>query len=82
MPLLSQSKDSRIIQERLEVVVEAIRQRVTLDRKYKDYALHGEYNGYRECHLKPNTLLLYEIDERMSLVTLVNIGSHSELFGV
>ncbi|OHA84356.1 MAG: hypothetical protein A2937_01290 [Candidatus Yonathbacteria bacterium RIFCSPLOWO2_01_FULL_47_33b] len=78
---LSQSKDSRIISARLEVVVESIRQRKTIDRKYKDHALRGEYLGYRECHIKPDVLLLYEVDEQMLLVTLVNIGSHSELFG-
>lgn len=76
-----QSKDREIVKERLVVIVETIRQRKALSRKYKDHSVHGAYVGYRECHIKPDVLLLYEIDEQRSLVTLVSIGSHSELFG-
>ncbi len=77
---ISQYKDSRIVRERLEVIIETLRQGTTIDKKYKDHTLQGEYNGYRECHIKPDVLLLYEIDEQRLLVTLVNIGPHSELF--
>lgn len=78
---LVQSKDSNVIKERLELIIETIRQRKVLGSTYKDHALRGAYVGYRECHIKPDVLLLYEVDESMSLITVVNIGSHSELFG-
>lgn len=78
---LLRAKDNKIVEERLEVVVEIIRQRKILDPKYKDHALRGEFGGYRECHIKPDVLLLYEIDEQRFFITLVNIGSHSDLFG-
>lgn len=77
---LVHSKDGKIIEERLEIIIECIRHGSILDRKYKDHALHGVWNGYRECHVKPDVLLLYEVDKQMSLVTLINIGSHSEVF--
>lgn len=67
--------------EKVEVVVETIRQGRTLGPKYKDHALRGIFEGYRECHIKPDVLLLYEVDKELLLVTLINIGSHSELFG-
>lgn len=78
---LAKSRDYKVVKDRFELIVEAIRQRKTLDRRYKDHALQGEYIGYRECHIKSDVLLLYEVDEEMLLITLVNIGSHVELFG-
>ena len=52
----------------------------TLPARYQDHKLAGEWEGYRECHLKPDLLLIYEKpgDETLSLVRL---GSHAELFG-
>lgn len=78
---LLQSRDNKVIEERLGVIIETIRQRKILGPKYKDHALQGVFGGYRECHIKPDILLLYETDEKAHLLTLINIGSHSELFG-
>lgn len=50
-----------------------------LDARYKDHALGGKMIYQRECHLKPDLLLIYEISE--DEVKLARIGSHSELFG-
>lgn len=52
-----------------------------LDPKYDNHPLHGEYAGCFECHLKGNFLLIYSIDEAGKMLTTVNIGTHSELFG-
>lgn len=50
-----------------------------LPRKHQDHALKGEYVGTRECHVKPDLLLIYfKMDK--TLLTLVRLGSHSELF--
>jgi mRNA interferase YafQ len=47
----------------------------------QDHKLSGEWEGCRECHLKPDLLLIYEKpDEEM--LRLVRLGSHSELFGL
>ncbi len=51
---------------------------IALDSKYRDHTLVGEYAQYRECHIKPDLLLIYKIED--DIVKLVDIGSHSELF--
>ena len=50
-----------------------------LDARYRDYPLVGDWVGYRECHLKPDLLLIYRKVED-NLLVLVRMGSHSELF--
>lgn len=51
---------------------------IPLDRKYSDHQLKGELEEFRECHVKPDLLLLYKIEDQT--LKLVDIGSHSELF--
>jgi len=46
--------------------------------KYKDHQLIGKMKDFRECHIKPDLLLIYMIEE--NTLKLVDIGSHSELF--
>lgn len=46
---------------------------------YRDHALSGEWKGYRECHLKPDLLLIYNV-ENPQMLRIVRLGSHSELF--
>ena len=45
----------------------------------KDHPLGGNWTGYRDCHLKPDLVLIYKRDDVE--LTLVRIGSHGELFG-
>ncbi|MBF0219318.1 MAG: type II toxin-antitoxin system YafQ family toxin [Gammaproteobacteria bacterium] len=51
-----------------------------LAQRYRDHDLTGDWAGYRECHLKPDLLLIYRKLGEKSLI-LVRLGSHSELFG-
>ncbi|PMC14470.1 MULTISPECIES: type II toxin-antitoxin system YafQ family toxin [Oligella] len=46
--------------------------------KHRDHSLVGDWSGFRECHIKPDLLLIYAKYERT--IELVRIGSHSELF--
>lgn len=59
-------------------VVSKLLNGIALDEKYKDHFLKGNYEQYKECHLKPDLLLIYRVyrDE----VQLIDIGSHNELF--
>lgn len=59
-------------------VVSKLLNGMPLDKKYKDHFLRGNPEQYKECHLKPDLLLIYRFyrDE----VQLIDIGSHSELF--
>jgi len=47
---------------------------------YRDHALVGDWSGYRECHLKPDLLLIYRKPDAQTL-RLARLGSHSDLFG-
>jgi len=51
---------------------------IVLDKKYKDHQLKGELKEFRECHIKPDLLLIYRI--KNNNLELIDIGSHSELF--
>ncbi len=65
----------------LEDVVAALAMGEPLPEKNKDHALTGNWVGYRECHLLPDWLLIYRIDEDVLVLTLVRNGTHSDLFG-
>ena len=52
----------------------------TLDEKYRDHDLSGNFKGCRECHIEPDWLLIYEIDNNVLVLVLNRVGSHSELF--
>ena len=47
---------------------------------YKPHKLSGTYAGFWECHIKPDWLLIYEIDEVEKLVILTRTGTHTDLF--
>ena len=46
--------------------------------KYRDHDLKGKWRGFRECHLKPDLLLIYQ-KQNENILLLVRMGSHSEL---
>ncbi|MGC1157621.1 MAG: type II toxin-antitoxin system YafQ family toxin, partial [Acidobacteriaceae bacterium] len=50
-----------------------------LDARLRDHNLSGDWSGYRECHIKPDLLLIYRKSES-DLLRLARLGSHSELF--
>ena len=51
-----------------------------LPAKYRDHALSGNYIGYRECHILPDWLLIYKIEDDTLTLVLTWTGSHSDLF--
>lgn len=53
-----------------------------LDIKYRDHALSGKWSGHRECHLQPDWLLVYHIEDDILVLTLSRTGSHSDLFNM
>ncbi len=60
-------------------VVELLVEDQPLPERFRDHALVGTWKGYRECHLKPDLLLIYKIEEP-NVLRLARLGSHSELF--
>lgn len=57
-----------------------LRTGVTIPEKYRAHMLRGDYEGYMECHIEGDFLLIW-IDETTQLIKLIRVGSHSELFG-
>lgn len=66
--------------DKLFYVIEQLANGRTLEPKYRDHALTGNYKGTRECHIEPDWLLIYEIIDEILVLSLQRVGSHSELF--
>ena len=64
----------------LDDVVNKLRLGIPLEKKYNDHELTGNFKGFRECHVKPDWLLLYFIENNILTLTLVDTGSHSDVF--
>ncbi|MDE7288914.1 MAG: type II toxin-antitoxin system YafQ family toxin, partial [Oscillospiraceae bacterium] len=47
---------------------------------YKDHWLKGNFEGCRECHIQPDWLLIYEVDNGDLILYLTRTGTHSDLF--
>jgi len=59
-------------------VIRGLAAEETLEAKYRDHVLVGQYKGTLECHIEPDWLLIYEMDE--SEFILVRTGTHTDLF--
>lgn len=64
----------------LDEVVDNLRQGIVLDPKFKNHMLKGKFTGYYECHIKPDWLLVYLIEDKILTLTLIDTGSHADLF--
>ena len=63
---------------RLLTVIELLAEEQELPANYRDHTLTGNWSGYSECHIRPDWLLIYQIDG--GSLTLERSGSHSDLF--
>lgn len=64
----------------LNTIINKLQQGIPLDEKYRDHALKGELKGFRECHIQPDWLLLYMIENDILTLTLIDTGTHADLF--
>lgn len=76
----SKGQHRATLDDDLESVLAALEVDQPLDPKHRDHMLSGDWDGHRECHIKPDLLLIYQKPDDRRLV-LVRLGSHSELFG-
>ena len=67
--------------ELLREVITVLAMGETLPEKNKDHALTGNWIGHRECHILPNWLLVYRLEDEVLVLTLTRTGTHSDLFG-
>lgn len=75
------SKWSKFDQNLFEDVVGRLANLEELNIRHRDHKLIGELKGYRECHVQPDLLLIYQIRDEELILVLFDIGSHSKLFG-
>lgn len=66
--------------EPLKEIVALLANGEQLPEKNKDHALQGNFTGYRECHIQPDWLLIYRIEDDVLVLTLTRTGTHSDLF--
>lgn len=65
----------------LETVINVLATGESLELKHYPHRLQGELSDCFECHIQGGILLMYRFDESRRILSLVNVGSHSELFG-
>lgn len=79
-------KDLKLAQKRgfdlhkLTKVIDVLANGEPPEPKYRDHALTGSYAGFRECHIQPDWLLIYQVDGGRLLLFLTRTGTHSDLF--
>ncbi|MBS7224869.1 MAG: type II toxin-antitoxin system YafQ family toxin [Clostridiaceae bacterium] len=64
----------------LHSVIELLANDTPLPAKYRDHALTGNFSGLRECHIRPDWLLIYRLHENELILSLTRTGTHAELF--
>jgi len=62
----------------LKNIMDSLIEEQPLDEKYLEHKLIGDWRGYSECHIKPNWLLIYKIEE--TLIKFARVGTHQQLF--
>lgn len=67
---------------KLERTLEALVRGKALPNAMRDHSLGGSYHGHRECHIEPDWLLIYRVDEERLVLVTTRTGSHSELLGL
>ena len=64
----------------LEDIVDKLQNGIPLEKKHRDHELQGKFKGFRECHIQPDWLLMYLIEDDVLVLTLVDTGTHSDMF--
>lgn len=79
-------KDLKAVKKRgynlslLEAVVEKLKNGEALPAANRDHDLHGNFEGFRECHITPDWLLVYAKKDDVLVLSLSRTGTHSDLF--
>ncbi len=66
----------------LENIVTMLQSNIPLEEKHRDHELKGRYQGFRECHIQPDWLLIYLKEDQVLTLTLVDTGTHADLFNM
>lgn len=66
----------------LENVIDMLQNNIALEEKYRDHELKEKYQGFRECHIQPDWLLIYLKEDGILTLTLIDTGTHADLFNM
>ena len=66
--------------DKLNYVINKLVNNEKLEEKYRDHQLIGKYLGCRECHIEPDWILIYRLENERIVLYLLRTGSHSDLF--
>jgi len=77
---LKKFKNDKKTLKEVEIIIEKLSNGEILEPRYNDHKLQGEYKNCRECHIKPDLLLIYQKYDDVLLLLCIAVGSHSELF--
>jgi len=70
------NKDKELVKNTIKLLANGEK----LPQEFKEHKLIGNYLGCKECHIKPDLLLIYRINDDILELALVRVGSHSNLF--
>lgn len=76
---LKTCKSQGLDMQQLKDVIEKLKNGEPLDEKHRDHGLSGNWNGWRDCHIAPDWVLIYQVDG--DGLRLARTGSHAKLFG-
>ena len=77
---LKKAKKRGLNIDELEALIVKLCKDEPLELRRHDHPLHGEYDGFRECHINPDWLLIYRKDNEELILHLARTGTHSDLF--
>lgn len=86
VPTLQFKRDYKRMKKRglnmaeLQIVLDKLCADKPLEERHRDHALVGRYAGFRECHIRPDWLLVYAIDKDRLILVASRTGTHSDLF--
>lgn len=66
----------------LDKVITMLQNDIPLEEKYRDHELKGKYQGFKECHIQQDWLLIYLKENDVLTLTLVDTGTHADLFNL
>lgn len=64
----------------LKDIISKLSNRIPLDERHKDHMLKGKWEGFRECHIQPDWPLIYLVEDDILTLTLIDTGTHADLF--
>ena len=80
---LKLARKRNLPEDELNHIVSNLANDIPLEPKHNDHALSNNFRGFRECHIRPNWLLMYRKtdNDELQILELARTGSHSDLFG-